>query len=112
MSEAIDVVILKANTLDDHALACEVLKMFVEQSGQALRDLKALQERGTADAADASYKVVHTLKGSSRGVGATQVAQVCEELEPTLKRGEQVELARLEHAVQSAQTFIASYIAA
>ncbi len=62
-------------TAGDTALEREVLSVFVQQTDMWLR---VLHESGDGDVwKDAA----HTLKGSARGIGAWQVADLCERAE-------------------------------
>ena len=67
---------LSRMTLGDPALECEVLTMFVAQSAKLLDQLMALPPEAGA--------LAHTLKGSSRAIGAFAVAEAAARLETTL----------------------------
>lgn len=71
----IDLVHLARQTLGDRALEQEILSLYVKQAQSLLERIRACGcGRDRADLA-------HTLKGSSRAVGAWQVAQAAEALE-------------------------------
>jgi len=67
---------LSRMTLDDPALGCEVLTMFVTQSAKLLDQLAALPAEAGS--------LAHTLKGSARAIGAFAVAEAAAHLETTL----------------------------
>jgi HPt (histidine-containing phosphotransfer) domain-containing protein len=64
---------LSRMTLGDPALECEVLTMFVAQSGKLLDQLASLPPETPA--------LAHTLKGSARAIGAFAVAEAAARLE-------------------------------
>jgi CheY-like chemotaxis protein/HPt (histidine-containing phosphotransfer) domain-containing protein len=77
----------------DHAMVAQVLRqrkgrelieLYVMESEQLLRELEAALLQG--DAAEVQ-RVTHGLKGSSRYVGATGVAKLCQELEALSQHG-------------------------
>lgn len=71
----IDLVHLARQTLGDRALEQEILTLYVKQARSLLTRIEACGcGRDRADLA-------HTLKGSSRAVGAWQVAQAAEAVE-------------------------------
>ena len=63
-------------TLDDPALECEVLTMFVTQSAKLLDQLAALPPEAGS--------LAHTLKGSARAIGAFAVSEAAVHLETAL----------------------------
>lgn len=65
---------LERQTFGDRALEQEVLAMFMQQATLAVDSL------ASADPAT-SQRLAHTLKGSSRSVGAVRLAALCERLE-------------------------------
>ena len=67
---------LSRMTLDDPALECEVLTMFVTQSAKLLDQLAALPAEAGS--------LAHTLKGSARAIGAFAVAEAADRLETAL----------------------------
>lgn len=101
-AEAIDLVHLKAQTLDDEALAREVLGLFVAQSRDGLEQLFDPERR--------SAEVAHKLLGSARSIGAKDVARAAAALETRLMAGAAVddEIAALATAVAAARAFIVS----
>ena len=71
----IDLVHLARQTLGDRSLEQEILALYLKQSQTLLNSIEAsLDARQRADFA-------HTLKGSSRAVGAWQVASAAEAIE-------------------------------
>jgi HPt (histidine-containing phosphotransfer) domain-containing protein len=71
----VDLAHLRRYTLGDKALEAEVLELFLAQLGQSLAMLKA------ADSASEWKFAVHTLKGSSRAVGAWRIAELAQKAE-------------------------------
>ena len=67
---------LSRMTLGDPALECEVLTMFVTQSGKLLDQLATLPPEASS--------LAHTLKGSARAIGAFAVAEAAARLETAL----------------------------
>jgi HPt (histidine-containing phosphotransfer) domain-containing protein len=71
----VDFAHLRRYTLGDKTLEAEVLELFLAQLGQSLALLKA------ADSASEWKFAVHTLKGSSRAVGAWRIAELAQKAE-------------------------------
>ncbi|HZP20299.1 MAG TPA: Hpt domain-containing protein [Bauldia sp.] len=91
-------------TLGDRSLQREVLKMFLDKSGELVarvRDAAGVEERREA---------AHALVGSARGIGAFSVAYIASEIE--LARGPVVgRLKALEAAMDAARYFIVDFLA-
>lgn len=87
---------LERMTLGDTTLEREVLALFAEQSRRLISTIVALP-------ADVGA-LVHTLKGSARGIGAIAVAEAAARLEAAIRSGEgrPQALAKLEAAVADA----------
>ncbi len=73
----IDLAHLGRMTLGDHAVEREVLAMFAAQASDLANRLAAMP-------ADAD-RLVHTLKGSARAIGAFRVADAAAELEAAIR---------------------------
>jgi HPt (histidine-containing phosphotransfer) domain-containing protein len=97
---------LARQTMQDEALAREILGMFMDQSQDLLRALR--EARSAVDRADAA----HTLKGSARAVGAFAVADAAaavEMLPADAPDGPLLDaVARLHAAVAEARSAIAA----
>lgn len=80
---AIDAAHLSRQTLGDKSLERELLALYDRQAAQIASQLGLpdLSRDARADRLD----LAHTLKGSSRAVGAMQVADACEALEGLLR---------------------------
>ncbi|ADZ69927.1 Hpt domain-containing protein [Polymorphum gilvum] len=102
----VDLVFLATNTLGNRSLEQEVLRLFLKQSGTLMARLE-----GCADNASCA-DLVHTLKGSARGIGAHRVAFVCEGVEAELRAGRVPPLVALEAAVAEANGFIRDLVGA
>ena len=91
-------------TLDDPALECEVLTMFVTQSAKLLDQLAALPPEAGS--------LAHTLKGSARAIGAFAVAEAAARLETALagQGGARSALAGLRDAVAEVQGAIEAFL--
>ena len=92
---------LDRHTFGNPDLAREVLGLFArqaEQLGARLDD---------AEAPDGLVRVVHTLKGSARGVGAWRVVDEAERVEAVLRTEQAADLASLRAALGEARDFIA-----
>ncbi|RTL50808.1 MAG: Hpt domain-containing protein [Bradyrhizobiaceae bacterium] len=76
---AIDLDHLRRMTLGDPALELEVLRMFRAQSSDLQMRLEALPADAPA--------LAHTLKGSSRAIGAFDVSDAAQALESALRTG-------------------------
>lgn len=100
----IDLVQLATNTLGNRDLELQVLQMFVSQSTSMMTRLLAEEDR------DAGGRLVHTLKGSARAIGATMVAQECERLEHHILAGDDVCFSRLTGLVEEANGYIGDLI--
>src|SRR5262249_30749951 len=61
-------------TLGDHALECEVLRLFCQQADILLERMGQIDPAGIA-------ALAHTLQGSARGIGAWSVARAAEVVE-------------------------------
>src|ERR1700747_3563075 len=61
-------------TLGDHALECEVLRLFNQQADLLLARMGQMDPAGVA-------ALAHTLQGSARGIGAWGVARAAEVVE-------------------------------
>ena len=101
LSGALDLAVLHRFTLDDADLADEVLGLFQEQARMWSPMLDA-REPGWKDA-------VHTLKGSSAGVGALEVAEACAAAETADKDTLPGKLEALRDALDRALSDIAAY---
>lgn len=95
--QIIDLAHLTQYTMQDKALEQELLGLFKEQA--------VLQFENIESASDKSDWVmaVHTLKGSARGIGALQVADLSADLEKIGFEGDEAQkqplVSRLKHAV-------------
>lgn len=81
----IDLTYLTEIAGDDMEFQREVLAAYAEGLPPMLHELREAAERGDRDVA---YRVAHTLKGSSRSVGANLFALVCERAEEAAKNGD------------------------
>ena len=80
----VDLVHLAKYTMGNRELEHEVLTLFTRQSLIYLERLRSAADRKSWNEA------AHTLKGSARGIGAWQVAEIAESLEdgpPSRKKG-------------------------
>ena len=102
---AIDVEHLERMTLGDAALKCEVLTMFLKQTGEILAAL--------ATHPDDAARLAHTLKGSAHAIGAFRIATCAEVLEAAVRAGDDrsAALAGLEAAVADARASIEGILA-
>ncbi len=100
----IDLVRLAANTLGNRDLEIQVLRLFVTQSTAAMKRLSEETDTGVV------HDLVHTLKGSARAVGASAVAERCEELEQRLDAAGAPDLSDLVQAVDEANGYIANLL--
>lgn len=100
----VDLVHLARHTLGNRDLEREVLRLFVLQSRMLL---ERMSEAGgeTGDEA-ALARLLHTLLGSARGIGAWQVARSVERQQEALDAGLSPDLADVGAAVAAAGVFI------
>ncbi len=98
--DPIDLVHLARQTMGDRDLEREVLQLFV---GQAERLAGALEAAGDTMA---KKRILHTMKGAARGVGAWEVADTASALEETATAELGVEA--LHQAIARATAFIAT----
>lgn len=96
----VDLVHLARHTLGNRDLEREVLRLFVLQSRMLLERM-----RETGDEA-ALGRLLHTLLGSARGIGAWQVARSVERQQEALDAGLSADLADVGAAVAAAGVFI------
>lgn len=98
-SRPLDLAHLSSQTMGDRALEREVLGLFVDQAQTVKRQLDK-------SSAKERLFLAHSLKGSSRSVGAGAIADCCEALEnnPTDK----LTVARLSRLIDEACDFVAS----
>jgi HPt (histidine-containing phosphotransfer) domain-containing protein len=99
----IDIQHLQRYTLGDQALEKEILQLFLAQLPETMAALRsATTERDWKTAA-------HTLKGSSRAIGASRIALLAQDAE-RLSSGDRKAcgdaISHLEEAVTEARTFI------
>jgi HPt (histidine-containing phosphotransfer) domain-containing protein len=103
----IDLEHLSQYTANDPALTRDVLQIYRDQAARWLADLE-----GAADL-KAWKDAAHTLKGASRGVGATEVAHLAEEAEALAELqgpGREDLYTRIEHAVTRAVRYAAQLL--
>jgi Hpt domain len=72
-------------TLGDHALECEVLRLFNQQADLLLARMGQMDPAGIA-------ALAHTLQGSARGIGAWGVARAAEVVEAAAASAKVAEL--------------------
>lgn len=101
LTGAVDFAYLEAYAAGDTALVEEVLGLFREQAAIWVRLLDPNLEGG------AWRDAVHTLKGAGRGIGAHDLAQVCEATEAG-SGGHQLSLVR--DALDQVLADIAAYL--
>ncbi len=107
----IDLVHLSRQTFGDHDLERELLALFDAQAAQFAR---RLDEPIAAEETVWRVELVHTLKGSSRAIGAFQVGRAAEAYEQALRAGDRVASApreRLSAAIETARGAIAQLLA-
>jgi PAS domain S-box-containing protein len=89
---------------EDPELLADLVELWAEEARDGRAGLARALDAGDADAAG---RAAHKLKGSSLGVGASDVGAVCAELEDLTARGETAAAAalavRLDEAIQSAE---------
>lgn len=104
----VDLVHLARQTLGNRVLECEVLEMFRRQSVLNVDRLKS------ADSDKAWRDVAHTIKGSARGIGAWQIADLAEEIEQlqgaALTEKRDVSILALEREISTVNDFIVSLL--
>ena len=102
----IDLAHLRRYTLGDKALEAEVLGLFLAQLPQTIASLRTAEN-------ERDWKIAaHTLKGSSRAVGAWRIATLAAEAENLSRHRQETAwletLSRLEAAALEADTFVNS----
>jgi HPt (histidine-containing phosphotransfer) domain-containing protein len=102
----IDLAHLRRYTLGDKALEAEVLGLFMAQLPQTIASLRTAEN-------ERDWKIAaHTLKGSSRAVGAWRIATLAAEAETLSSRREETAwletISRLEAAALEAGAFVTS----
>ena len=101
----IDLVHLARMTLGDRSLEREVLQLFDRQSALLIARMRTAAPAGVAT-------IVHTLKGSARGIGAWRVARAAEAVELAGDAGAADALERLAAATEEARAVIADLLKA
>ncbi len=96
---AVDYKHLRAQAADDLGVMREVLGLFVSHGEQVLEQLDRTTDEKTWK------RLIHTLKGSARGIGAFGVADAAADAEQFVLDKSKVE--PLKQAFASARTFIA-----
>ena len=95
---------LRRYTLGDRALETEILRLFQAQLPETLAALRAATTQNDWKTA------AHTLKGSSRAIGAWQIADLAEGAEQLMCKTDpaacSAAISRLEKAVSEAHAFI------
>jgi HPt (histidine-containing phosphotransfer) domain-containing protein len=95
---------LRRYTLGDKALEEEVLRLFLAQLPETIASLRSA-------ASERDWKIAaHTIKGSSRAVGAWRIASLAQEAETLVHSAEpqacSEAISRLEAAASEASTFV------
>lgn len=104
----IDMVHLSKQTLGDHALECEVLRLFDQMSRVYFDRLEA------STTVPDLMRHLHTLKGAASGVGAWNIADLAKAAEEELREGKPVNPERiddLDMAVTEVSVFIGEILA-
>ncbi|RYE81797.1 MAG: hypothetical protein EOP19_17840 [Hyphomicrobiales bacterium] len=104
----IDMVHLSRQTLGDHGLECEVLRLF----DQMVRVYFGRLEASTTEADVLRH--LHTLKGAAAGVGAWGIAELAKAAEADIREGGTVNPERIDDldiAVQEVSAFIGEILA-
>jgi len=99
---------LSKQTLGDHGLECEVLRLF----DQMVRVYFGRLESSTTEADVLRH--LHTLKGAASGVGAWTIADLAKDAEDEIRGGKPVNPERiddLDMAVQEVSAFIGDILA-
>ncbi|EFO30802.1 Hpt protein [Roseibium sp. TrichSKD4] len=99
-SPPIDLVQLATNTLGNRDLEIQVLQMFKSQASNMLARLIAEADRNE------QKRLVHTMKGSARAIGAVTVAHECERAEQQLAGPDAPSFAKLQAAISLANAYI------
>ncbi len=73
--QAIDLNLLRSQTLGNLDLEKKVLRLFIQQLGACIERIR------TAESVTARSEAAHTLVGSARGVGALSIAYIAGEIE-------------------------------
>lgn len=101
LAGAIDLDHLGHHTFGNQALRHEVLSLFARQA-----ELLGARLREQGEAAELA-RVVHTLKGSARAIGAWRVVGEAEAVEAVLRTGQAADLVGLREALGEARDVIA-----
>ncbi len=101
LSGAVDFSVLDRMTGGDDAVSEEVLGLFVEQAGMWSAMLEPKVE-GWRDA-------VHTIRGAALGIGAHDLAEVCEDAEVADQAVASVVLDRVRFALDQALADVAAW---
>lgn len=99
----IDMAHLARQTMGDHGLECEVLRMFDTMSQVYLGRLE------TSSNVDDLLRHLHTLKGAASGIGATRIAELARTAETDLRAGMPVNpesIDDIEMAVEECSAFV------
>ena len=108
---ALDIENVRETVDGDEALIGELFRLYLVESQQLLEELRLACEQ---DASDDIRRVIHTLSGASRSVGATRVVAVAQQsnswTEADRERHIGPWLENLQHAVEQAVTAIRSYL--
>ncbi|ALV28190.1 histidine kinase [Pannonibacter phragmitetus] len=100
----IDLAQLATNTLGNRELQQEVLKLFLARSKTLISELSAADDR------QHQADLVHSLKGSARGIGALRLADVCDTVEEELREGSSPAFLTLVSLVGETNDFIRELI--
>ena len=104
-NKPVDLVHLAKMTMADRSLEKEVLALFRNQSVLCLARLEK------AECKDSFVEAAHAVKGSARGIGAWQVAEIAGELEAKGPKGSKTTLEALKQAVADANRYITQLLA-
>ncbi|HEY8194314.1 MAG TPA: Hpt domain-containing protein [Hyphomicrobium sp.] len=100
----VDIQHLRRYTFGDQALEKEILSLFLAQLPETMASLRAATT-------ERDWKIAaHTLKGSSRAIGASRMARLAQDAEGLSCAGDREAcceaISRLEEAASEARTFI------
>jgi len=103
LTGAVDFAYLESYAGGDQQVVDEVLALFREQASMWLRLLDPAAGEG------AWRDAVHTLKGSSRGIGANDLAQACAMVEAAAEGERMAAIEHVRYALELALADIAAY---
>ncbi|KHF24952.1 Hpt domain-containing protein [Solemya velum gill symbiont] len=105
--ERVDISMLTSLVGDNRMMHCKLFESFTKSTPQIIEDIKQAHERHDVDAV---RQHAHKMKSSSRSMGASQLADLCEGLEKAGKESQWDQINSLVSQLDDNYSAVASWI--